>query len=139
MTTLDRRSFFRASAGAAVAAPVAMKQVTEDMLYAVKRGPLVSISGLAGQLGSPNQSHLHDELASLTKMLANIENPRNEDRNLEVVAAQRIDGLRSVSASNKARMMLEERERRELLRQRSWMQRRIDEIKEHLGPLGEML
>jgi len=72
-------------------------------------------------------------------MLANIENPRNEDRNLEVVAAQRIDGLRSVSASNKARMMLEERERRELLRQRSWMQRRIDEIKEHLGPLGEML
>jgi hypothetical protein len=116
-----------------------MKQVTEDMLYAVKRGPLVSISGLAGQLGSPNQSHLHDELASLTKMLANIENPRNEDRNLEVVAAQRIDGLRSVSASNKARMMLEERERRELLRQRSWMQRRIDEIKEHLGPLGEML
>lgn len=139
MTTLDRRSFFRASAGAAVAAPVAMKQVTEDMLYAVKRGPLVSISGLAGQLGSPNQSHLHDELASLTKMLANIENPRNEDRNLEVVAAQRIDGLRSVSASNKARMMLEERERRELLRQRSWMQSRIDEIKEHLGPLGEML
>jgi hypothetical protein len=139
MTTLDRRSFFRASAGAAVAAPVAMKQVTEDMLYAVKRGPLVSISGLAGQLGSPNQSHLHDELASLTKMLTNIENPRNEDRNLEVVAAQRIDGLRSVSASNKARMMLEERERRELLRQRSWMQRRIDEIKEHLGPLGEML
>lgn len=139
MTTLDRRSFFRASAGAAVAAPVAMKQVTEDMLYAVKRGPLVPVSGLAGQLGSPNQSHLHDELASLTKMLANIENPRNEDRNLEVVAAQRIDGLRSVSASNKARMMLEERERRELLRQRSWMQRRIDEIKEHLGPLGEML
>lgn len=135
----DRRSFFKLGAGAAVAAPVAMKQVTEDMLYAVKRGPLVSISGLAGQLGSPNQSHLHDELASLTKMLANIENPRNEDRNLEVVAAQRIDGLRSVSASNKARMMLEERERRELLRQRSWMQRRIDEIKEHLGPLGEML
>jgi hypothetical protein len=133
----DRRGFFKFGAGAAVAAPVAMKQVVNDF-----GGNTPSMPGgyVGRSVAGPSPEYLRSELADAVKEMAAFDKKAKPscERYLEPICAQRIDSLRSVSAVTKARMMVEERERLERMRQKGWLQQRIDSLKEQLGPIGSL-
>jgi hypothetical protein len=129
----DRRGFFKFGAGAAVAAPVAMKQAVAD----VGMPPLPNGFAGAGAIGAETASGIKAEITRYAKSIADLDRPRQRhERLLEPIIAEQIDGLRSVSPVNRARMMSEAREELQRLRERGWMQRAIDNLKERLGPLG---
>lgn len=134
----SRRSFFKFGAGAAVAAPVAMKQVASDF----GGGQLAMPPTLFGDIAaSPSPEYLRSELADAMKEMASLEGKEKPAHEiyLEPIVAQRIDSLRSVSAVTKARMMSDERHRLERMRHKGWIQQRIDKLKEQLGPFGDLL
>jgi len=58
---------------------------------------------------------------------------------MDTASDMSIDGLRSVSAVNRARMIAEEREQRGKRRELSFLDERIADLKERLGLLGEFL
>jgi hypothetical protein len=135
---INRRGFFRAGAGAAVAAPVAMKQVAGGLIYTAPHS--LGLGSIGATAVGGDSDWMKKDLAQYTAQLAGLNETKPlHERDFYPVIAQRIDGMRSVSAVNKARMMVEAREVHERLNQRTWMQKRIDEIKERLGPLGGLL
>lgn len=144
----DRRGFFKFGAGAAVAGP----QVVSEVAKKIAEGGIGNKLAQAGYIGglsdkacieaSPDQGYWRETLARCTADLANLDAPNippKHERNWQAVAAQHIDGLRSVSASHKARMMVDEIEAVRRMAERSWVERRIEEAKKYLGPLGSLL
>jgi hypothetical protein len=143
---MDRRAFFRGSAAAVVAAPVAAKQIAGEVMRN-GGGPIPpfgaafgrGLSTAAGETSSPGH-WLKQELKEYTERLAGLDKDKPQyDRNWHPIASQNIDGLRSVSPVNKARMAVEVMEAMERARERSWIERRIDELKKQLGPLGDLI
>lgn len=134
----SRRSFFKFGAGAAVAAPVAMKQVASDFGGGQLAMPQTRVDTVAT---NPSLEYLRIELADAMKEMASLEGKEKPAHEiyLEPIVAQRIDSLRSVSAVTKARMMSDERHRMERMRHKGWLQQRIDKLKEQLGPFGDLL
>jgi hypothetical protein len=102
---INRRGFFRAGAGAAVAAPVAMKQVAGGLIYTAPHS--LGLGSIGATAVGGDSDWMKKELAQYTAQLAGL----NETKPLH------------------------ERD----FYQRTWMQKRIDEIKERLGPLGGLL
>lgn len=139
----DRRSFFKFGAGAIASAPVAMKQVESAILDRPMGLGLYKYASGAGEtalgMGSDN-SWVKREIAEITANLAKVEETKPlHERHWSPVIAQRIDGLRSVSPVNRARMMVEASENLARVNERSWMQRHLAELKKRLGPLGDLL
>jgi len=138
----DRRSFFKFGAGAIASAPVAMKQVESAMLGGpVKDGYGMYGKGVVNALWSgEDNGWVKREIAEITANLTKIEETKPlHERHWSPVIAQRIDGLRSVSPVNRARMMVEASENLARVNERSWMQRHLAELKKRLGPLGDLL
>lgn len=138
----DRRSFFKFGAGAIASAPVAMKQVESAMLgHPVGSGLGKYASGLVNEVPSGgDHSWMKQEISEITAKLARVDETKPlHERHWSPVIAQRIDGLRSVSPVNRARMMVEASENLARVNERSWMQRHIAELKKRLGPLGDLL
>jgi hypothetical protein len=133
----NRRKFFGFMGGAAAAAPVAMKQLANVPLSGGFAASRLG-GGLAGPMPeSMPGDYLRNELADYAKRLVALDaSPADHERLFNPAVAERIDGLRSVSAVNKARMMFEERARFEKASQKSWIEMRMEQIKKQLGPLG---
>lgn len=133
---VNRRSFF----GVAAAAPVAAKQVATSVLdYEAKvdRSFAASPIGFGGS-SLPNdsswlQSELKEAMQSRRKLEA--EQPRNNYAR-DLAAYIQIDNRRSTSPAVKALLIAEERAKREKARELSYIDKRIAEIKEKLGPLA---
>lgn len=102
--------------------------------------PMGGLARGMGSIAGPSPEYLRSELADAVKEMAAFDKKAKPscERYLEPICAQRIDSLRSVSAVTKARMMVEERERLERMRQKGWLQQRIDSLKEQLGPIGSL-
>jgi hypothetical protein len=148
---VDRRNFFGVSAGAAIAGPQVVSEVAKKI---VEGGGNKFVGGSLGyglntlqeaedcvpvaRDGGRWRSVIAECTAELAKVDAIRSRPKHE-RNWQSVAAQHIDSLRSVSAVNKARMMVEEIEAMHIMAERSWLERRIEDAKKQLGPLGELL
>lgn len=142
LANLNRRKFFGVGAGAVVAAPVAAKQLGQEVAGGIRTyRHLPSIAhGMADRPPDPDPEWTKKDLVNCTQRLAEIdEHQPPYHRAFEPVIEARIDGLRSVSPVNKARMILEAREDLHRQSQRSWLQREIDDLKKKLGPLGGML
>jgi hypothetical protein len=146
---VDRRNFFGLGAGAAIAGPQAVSEVAKKI---VEGGGNKFVGGSLGYgISAPKpencvpvapdggywRSVIADCTAELAKVDAIRSRPKHE-RNWQPVAAQHIDSLRSVSAVNKARMMVEEMDAMHIMSERSWIERRIEAAKKQLGPLGDL-
>jgi hypothetical protein len=147
----SRRGFFGLSAGAAIAGPAAAKSVLKDVATANYRGlgvgsipQAVSSDGYAvKQTDVPwdnDAGWIKREIEDAIKHREDlIKRSAAEQVDPRHAIAHRIDGLRSVSAPNRARMIQEDRARRELEFSLSWTDRRIAELKKKLGVLGVFL
>jgi hypothetical protein len=143
---MDRRAFFRGGAAAVVAAPVAAKQIAGEVMRNAG-GPVPPFGAALGRglsatasTGESPGHWLKRELKEYTERLAGLDKDKDRhERNWHPVASQSIDGLRSVSPVNKARMAVEAMEAMDRARERSWIEKRIDDLKSQLGPLGDLI
>lgn len=135
---VNRRSFF----GVAAAAPVAAKQVATSVLdYEVKSAqtfvgtPTIGygLSASASTDRSWLQSELKDAVQSRRKL--ETQQPRNNYAS-DLAAYIQIDNRRATSPAVKALLIAEERARREKARELFYIDERIADLKEKLGPLG---
>jgi hypothetical protein len=137
----SRRGFFAFGAGAAVAAPAAVKSVLAEHEAGLQLGSITKDYGSASAQCMPeapsSTDYLKRRLTELVKERESLLAPTPADTQRS--AAHRIDGLRSVSAPNRARMVSEEMRRREVQNSLSWLDRRTAEVKEELGMLGALL
>lgn len=138
---VNRRSFF----GVAAAAPVAAKQAVTSVLEYEKAAALSnSATMISGGVSSgiPQQvphewlkSELKDALLRKKRLAG--EQP-NSSHHRDMVAFIQIDNRRATSPAVRALLIAEERARREQARELSYLDRRIAEMKEQLGPLAAL-
>ena len=135
---MNRRAFF----GVAAAAPVAAKQAVSALAFEAQNANTI---GLVGGLNyayptpeMPTGDWMRDELASLLKRRTRMETEPLPPHVTATAVAMQIDGLRSVSGPVKARMIAEERRRRDMANELSYIDEKIAEYREKLGPLGEL-
>lgn len=136
MTKLSRRGLFGAAAGAAVAGPAAVKSVLDAAPsdYASLQ-PVPYVDGSVSSYIDREwiQKELEDTILQKAKTT---EKP--------IVARSirpehfRIDGLRSVSPQQRARLMSEATAKFERENQLSYIDERIADFKEKLGILGQL-
>lgn len=142
---LSRRGLFGAGVGAAVAGPAAVKSalasvpgVSSGLLEKASYGtPGIYGANTACAVEGPSSIWMEREIKDLVtrkQKLASEIKPR-----LGLVADHRIDNLRSVSVTNRARMIAEETARRELACEVSWLDDRIGDLKKQMGLLGFLI
>ena len=140
---VGRRAFLKFMSAAPVAAPAAAKASVLELEKQFGMGDMPS----AGYVGYPvatqadTVSYLQQELKDLLcrrKEATSRERDSNGYEN-DLAGDLRIDGMRSVSPVNRARLIAEQRSRRQRARDLSNIDRNIAKIKERLGPLGELL
>jgi hypothetical protein len=146
---VSRRNFFAAAAVAPVAAKQAVQQAASVLAYEKGSGLGGGLAG--GLLGrDPNIKNWHpanecspgdwvqEEIESLLSRRSRMISEPLPTHVTSIAASMRIDGLRSVSGPVKARMIAEDRRRRELESELSYIDARVNELKEKLGPLGAL-
>ena len=143
MTKLSRRGLFGAGAGAVIAGPSAIKSV-----LSVENSGLVPSRDWAGSksLGGSivglnpvdNPDWLQEQFKNLLKERSQLEKMPLEKYGMPITNLC-IDNLRSVSMPNRARMVAEENARRERAHQLKWMDKRLAELLDQLGPLGKLV
>ena len=135
---VNRRSFFSVAA----AAPVAAKQAVASVLEYEKANGLANQVGLTGGVsyavpdsvpGDWIKGELEDAL-SRKKRLSTSEPDVAYHRDL--AAYIQIDNRRATSPAVRALLIAEERGRRQKARELSYLDERIADLKEKLGPLG---
>jgi len=140
---VNRRSFF----GVAAAAPVAAKQAVTSVLEydkATGTGLLSKVSGFYGGVPekcpdatAPSSTYWQDELRYALQQRRSIkESTPVRHHALDLAAFVQIDNRRATSPAVKALLIAEERAKREKARELSYIDERIAELKEKLGPLA---
>lgn len=133
---LSRRNFFGASAGAVVAAPSIATGLTADM--AVGSG-----ANLVEQY-VPVEADVH---GWLVRQLKDMHQRREEclrqnklsNHHLITVERFRLEGMRSLSPSARARLAFEHEHRLSHAQELSYIDSKIAELKEQLGPLADLV
>lgn len=146
MGKVARRSFLKLMGAAPVAAPAAAKAGVLEFEEAWTGMPPRGVVGAeyGGSTGvnamqcPSSPAYWGEELKHLLARRQHVE-ASEDNLQLDLMADLRIDGLRSVSAVNRARMIAEDRSRRSKLRELSWLDERIAEAKQKMGPLGGLL
>lgn len=133
---VNRRSFFSVAA----AAPVAAKQVATSVLdYEAKvdRNFAGTPIGYGGSALPSDSSWLQSELKEAIQSRRKLETqqPRNNYAR-DIAAYIQIDNRRSTSPAVRALLIAEERAKREKARELSYIDQRIADLKEKLGPLA---
>lgn len=145
--TVGRRSFLKIMGAAPVAAPAAAKASVLELEKSLG-GNLLGASSANASIGPPIRladhgtpvEYLQEELKNLVRQRGEAAD-RNEhgydyDNRADTAAFIEIDGLRSISPVNRARMISRCGIERAKAREMSWIDRRIEKIKQELGPLG---
>jgi len=138
---VGRRSFLKFMSAVPVAAPMAAKASVLEFEKAVIANGVPIGNGQPYLQASTHDlpiEYMRDEISSLIKRKTKVESNKNEFV-MDTASDMSIDGLRSVSAVNRARMIAEEREQRGKRRELSFLDERIADLKERLGLLGEFL
>ncbi len=132
----------------AAAAPIAAKQVASVLAFE-RSHPYPLMGGGLGdavpkgpgwdQTSDPiaEQTWLQHELDELIKRRSEVD--AHLPTQTAIASALRIDGLRSVSSPVRALMIDADRQRRDRERELSYVDKRIKELKDKLGPLGDLL
>lgn len=146
----SRRSFLGIMGGAAVAGPGVAQQVVAKM----SGGNGIGAGTLAGGkyigemynnakdcLPASDDSWIRRRIEECVKGIAEIDagsKPYHTHERVNI-EAQRIDVLRSVAPSQKARMVVDHMRHLERIEQRGYFQNELDHLKERLGVLGQFL
>jgi len=142
---VNRRSFF----GVAAAAPVAAKQAVTSVLEYEKSagvnhikssyyGSAKSVAGLLGDRdNSPPTDFLRHELKEvLSQRKMTAENGPDLSYERDLAAYIQIDNRRATSPAIRSMLISEEKAKRAKARELSYLDRRIADLKEKLGPLA---
>lgn len=136
---LSRRSFFGASAGAAVAAP----KLAQSLTGVARAGQPVGYIGLdstASEPWQPSSEWIADELRSALKRKKRMECNRTvDDHSANQVERFRLDSMRSLSPATRARLAFEDEQRRSVARELGYVEEQIAHLKEKLGPLASIV
>lgn len=134
---LSRRNFFGASAGAVVAAPKLAQSLTAADPNAIGQGAIGLSSGGYPVPCDPTNDYWLDELKSALRSRKRVKTPTSlGDRYASQVERFRLDGMRSLSPVTRARLAFEHEQRRATERELSYIDERIADLKEKLGPLA---
>lgn len=137
---LSRRSFFGASAGAAVAAPKLAQSLTDVASAGQSPNLPVGWGSTSTEPCQQNESWLVDELRSALKYKARVKSDlRMDDHSANQVERFRLDSMRSLSPATRARLAFEDQQRRSLARELGYVEERIAKLKEQLGPLASIV
>lgn len=140
-----RRSFLKLIGAAPVAAPAVAKASVLEIERAIGRDGVESNFAYGGMANTMEAcgpadggAYWRGELERLLMRRKHVceHHPKSQSGLASDIG---IDGLRSVSPVNRARMLAEDRLRREKERGLSRIDERIAEAKAKLGPLGELL
>lgn len=143
---VNRRSVFGILGGGAVAAPSVAKKIAED-LGGVGLGTQAqsfdTVGGGGGGLltkAASERDWIPSRIEDLKKQLARKkQTPPRHERSFRFVEAARIDGLRSVSPVNKARMTVEWHEAESEESEKGWIRRELDSLLDRAGLIGLLL
>ena len=132
---VSRRKFF----GAAAASTIAAKQAAAKSVLAFEAQSASNLAAPVSSLGVPDlpadDGWIKQELRSLIEQRKSwTEAPAPSAGDSQ--SAIRIDGMRSLSPSTRARMIHEDRDRRAREANLTYIDKRIKKLKEKLGPLG---
>lgn len=141
---MSRRKFFGAAAGGVVAAPAVAKSALDGVGYSNARFVENAATGWLGASGMgkdvpfvETESHIRQRLTELVSERSDV-----VERNIvppSLFRDMRIDSLRSVSVTNRARMIAEARAAENLAHELKWIDRRIEEMKSKLGLFGQLI
>ena len=153
----SRRGFLKFGAGAAVAGPSAAKSVLERPLTAVGLEGLSSAVGATGIGVLPSESDYDEDgeytLSGATKRIRALvsQNSRVSKTERKVrrdvigsdvelrIEELRIDGMRSIASSHKARMLMERYVVARVKRKQAWLTAEVDEIIEKYPALSMLI
>lgn len=140
---LSRRGFMAAAPAAVVAAPAVATKIVGEMSGKAWGGYAGGGMGLANQAVGypapemPSANWAEDEIRRLVRNRAETKAGFEAlGDSIRYVEAQQIDGLRSVSCVNKARMAAEAERRRALAGELKWIDQRIAEMKKDFPVLA---
>jgi hypothetical protein len=145
---VSRRVLFGVGAGAAIAGPNVVKSALvhgadlgSSAMPAMGSVLSGAVPAFIGDSSGPNKAETPTFLLDQLKRLAiqRDDTVKNTKPYLCVAGDLRIDGLRSVSVASRARMIAEERAKRELANQLSWIDKQIEDVKKQLGILGNFI
>lgn len=126
--TLSRRGFMAAAPAAAIAAPAVATKFVEEVGSLAYAGRALQTADTPYPEGAAHWAE--SEIKNLIAARARVkEDYATLGEHARFVEAQRIDGLRSVSAVSKARMAAESERRRVLASELKWMDQRIADMK----------
>lgn len=142
---LNRRNLFAFMGGAAAAGPSVAKKIAED-LGGVGLGTQAqsfdTVGGGGGLLtkDASERDWIPSRIEDLKKQLARKkQTPPRHERSFRFVEAARIDGLRSVSPVNKARMTVEWHEAESEESEKGWIRRELDSLLDRAWLIGLLL
>lgn len=138
---VSRRNFFGVAAVAPVAAKQAVEKAVSVLAYEKTSGRVGGVIGNAASYGgimpeNPSCGWMQEEIKHLLQQRKKASERTYEHDVGELQSAMRIDGMRSVSPGVRARWIYEDRMSRAKAREVSYIDERINELKENLGPLG---
>ena len=138
---LSRRKFFGAAAGGVAAAPAVAKSALSGVEYAnVGFGTVSSDAAKVVGYDSPfveTESYVRERIKELISDRAGV--VEQHQPSLSAARDLRIDSLRSVSATSRARMIAEARAAENLTCELKWIDKRIEEMKSKLGLFGQLI
>lgn len=129
---MQRRSFLGLMGGAAVAGPSLANDITAGGEVNFPTRGSSSVGGLINQGGGLN--YRLERVAELKRRISGDNPEKAEERQqnrldaLVHVERSRLDGLRSVSPSQKRRMLINYQEAVSYRRERYWWQKELDEL-----------
>lgn len=144
---MKRRGFLAGLVAAPIAAPSAVKAAMNAPYptYPTSPSPAMGYGMLsgAGQTG-PDPKFLLQRVADIRKLLSKPVSQTDREDCLagmlgSIMLDPDIEAMRSFSGTAKARLQRERMVEREMARRKSWLQRELDGLLEHLGPLGDAL
>lgn len=141
---VNRRNVFGILGGGAVAAPSVAKKIAEGIGGS---GPEPGGYPIGGSLVAESTAGSVQERdwlpGRIQELKAQLSGERpiapRHQRPFRHVEAARIDGLRSVSASNKARMLIEWQEGEDHEQSKAWWQNELKHLLERAGIVGLLL
>ena len=126
-----------------MAGPSVVQSVLQAEVSFVPAGNLVPSSSAGAFYGlgasSNDADYLKHELARLVEQRAKIDVAAQEYPAQNMGADIMLDGLRSISPANRARMIKENRARRERIENQLWLDKGIAEIRKKLGVFGSLI
>lgn len=138
---LSRRKFFGAAAGGVAAAPAVAKSALsgvecENTGFWRVRSDAAKVEGYDSPFVE-TESYVRERIKELISDRAGV--VEKHQPLLSAARELRIDSLRSVSATNRARMIAEARAAEDLTCELKWIDESIEEMKSKLGVFGQLI